>query len=110
MNKTELARALAHRMHLGDDAEAVRTAAEILTHLFDEDGIIALKLASGDDVTITGFGTFGTDGWDAYTMKNPRNPGGVRLDVPSGRRATFRAGEALKRAVQYELRLYPIHR
>lgn len=108
MSKTELARALAHRMHLGDDAEAVRTATGILNHLFAEDGIIAEKLAGGDDVTITGFGTFGTLSYSERVGRHPKT--GADIDVPSGRRATFRAGATLRRRVQADVRLWPIHR
>lgn len=108
MNKTELARALAHRMHLGDDDQAVRTAAQVLNHLFAGDGIIARELADGRDVVITGFGTFGTRTHSERVMPNPH--GGEPLDVPSGRVPTFRAGAALRRRVQADVRLWPIHR
>ncbi len=108
MNKTELARALAHRMHLGDDAVATRTAALILGHLFAEDGIIASELSAGRDVVVTGFGTFGTRSYSERTINNPR--GGEPLDVPSGRLVTFRAGDAIRRRVQPETRVWPIHR
>ena len=72
------------------------------------DGIIPLALARGDDVTITGFGTFGTRSYSERVMQNPH--GGEPLDVPSGRAPTFRAGAALRRRVQADVRLWPIHR
>ena len=108
MHKRELARELARRMHLGGDNYAEETANLILDHLFAEDGIIARELAAGRDVTITGFGTFGTRSYSERVIQNPH--GGEPLDVPSGRRATFHPGAALRRAVQPEVRLWPVHR
>lgn len=108
MNKTDLARALAHRMHLGGDSEAIRMASLILGHLFAEDGIIASELAADRAVTITGFGTFGTLSYSERVGRHPKT--GADIDVPSGRRATFRPGATLRRRVQADVRLWPIHR
>ena len=109
MNKTELAAALAHRMHLGTDSYSEETARMILGFLFAEDGIIAEELAAGRDVTVTGFGTFGVRHHDAYVMNNPR--GGEPIDVPSGRAPTFHAGAALRRRVMRDvIQVWPVHR
>lgn len=108
MHKQELAAELAHRMHLGDDAQARDVAMGIIHHLFGERGIIASELAAGRDVIVTGFGAFGTRSYSERVIQNPH--GGEPLDVPSGRRATFHPGAALRRAVQPEVRLWPVHR
>lgn len=107
MHKQELARELAWRMHLGDDTQAQGVANGILNHLFAEDGIIARELAKGGSVVVTGFGTFGTRGHAATTIPNPD---GEPISVPSWRGVTFRTGDALRRAVQYDVRVFPVHR
>lgn len=102
MNKTELARALAHRMHLGGDAEATRTAALILSHLFAGDGIIAGELVAGRPVHVTGFGTFDTTHVASRFVTPPHRPDGVirnAIEVPAHRRPVFRAGAGLKARV-----------
>lgn len=102
MNKTELARALAHRMHLGDDDQAVRTAALVLNHLFAEGGIIAGELAADRSVTITGFGTFDVTNVARRFVTPPHKPDGVirgAIEVPAHRRPVFRAGKGLKSRV-----------
>lgn len=98
MNTTELAHALAHRMHLGDDAVATDTAMGILHHLFAPDGIIAEELVSGRDVVIRGFGTFRRV---KVGMKDvvPPKIGGVivqpGMTVNEHYRAAWRAGATL---------------
>lgn len=108
MNKSELALALAKEMHLGDDNQAIVTGLYILNCLFGKGGIIGRELAKGGTVTITGFGTFGTHDYSERVMQSPR--GGEPVDVPSGRRPTFRAGAKLRRQVQREVRIWPAHR
>jgi nucleoid DNA-binding protein len=71
------------------------------------DGVIALILKRGSPVVITGFGTFTPRGHYATTIPNPN---GEPISVPSWRGVTFRAGAALRRAVQPEVRLWPVHR
>ena len=71
-------------------------------------GIIPLILKRGHSVTITGFGTFGTRSYSERVIPNPH--GGEPLDVPSGRRATFKPGAQLRDASQPEVRLWPVHR
>ena len=101
MNKTELIAALRTRNPWlrDDDAHA------ILDSALD---IIGDTLAAGEDVVITGFGTFGTRSYSERVMQNPH--GGEPLDVPSGRAPTFRPGAALRRRVQADVRLWPVHR
>lgn len=101
MNKTELIAAMRTRHTWLMDADAHA----ILDSTLD---IIGDTLAAGEDVVITGFGTFGTRSYSERVMPNPH--GGEPLDVPSGRAPTFRAGAALRRRVQADVRLWPVHR
>ena len=101
MNKTQLVDALIVRHpHLRPD--------DVLAYLDSLTDIIGDELAADRSVTITGFGTFGTVWYSEHTVKHPKT--GVDVDVPSGRRATFRAGDTLRRQVQADVRLWPIHR
>lgn len=70
-------------------------------------GIIPLILKRGSSVVITGFGTFTPRGHYATTIPNPD---GEPISVPSWRGVTFRTGDALRRAVQYDVRVFPVHR
>lgn len=108
MHRTELIDELARS--LGGDADLAQIAIDSLFGSLGQagDGIIPLALARGDSVTITGFGTFGTRSYSERVMPNPR--GGEPIDVPSGRRPTFRPGDRLAELVQPEARLWPVHR
>jgi DNA-binding protein HU-beta len=96
MNKTEMAEKLAKK---ADISQA--KAREILDILFSTDpgeGIIAVELDAGRDLTITGFGTFGTRSRGAREGRNPQN--GKTIQIPAQKLATFRAGKGLKERVR----------
>lgn len=101
MNKTELARELAHRMHLGGDDYAVDTATYILNLLFGERGIIADAITRGELVTITGFGQFRRVKVGLRDVVPPRQGMVVQpgMAVNEHYRAAFRAGDTLARRV-----------
>jgi DNA-binding protein HU-beta len=58
---------------------------------------IGTTLASGDKVSIPGFGTFKPSPRAARTAKNPQT--GAPVNVPAHVAATFKAGKGLKAAV-----------
>ncbi|MDX8391109.1 MAG: HU family DNA-binding protein [Mariprofundaceae bacterium] len=55
-------------------------------------------LASGDTVSLVGFGTFSVTDRAARTARNPRT--GEPIDVPASKAPKFKAGKALKDAVK----------
>ncbi len=56
------------------------------------------SLASGNKVTITGFGTFDVSNRAARTGRNPQT--GASIQIPAMKVPRFRAGKALKAAVR----------
>jgi DNA-binding protein HU-beta len=58
---------------------------------------IEKALRSGDTVRIVGFGNFQVSDRKASTGRNPRT--GETVDIPASRVPKFRAGKALKEAV-----------
>lgn len=54
-------------------------------------------LAKGEEVTITGFGTFGITHRAAREGRNPQT--GEPMQIPAGKTPRFRPGTQLKRAV-----------
>ena len=61
-------------------------------------GAVTKSLARGEEVTITGFGTFLTKKMAARSGRNPKT--GEKIHIPSSIRPKFRAGKALKEAVK----------
>ncbi|HLT18712.1 MAG TPA: HU family DNA-binding protein [Thermomicrobiales bacterium] len=55
------------------------------------------SLSAGEDVTITGFGTFGVTERAAREGRNPQT--GEPMQIPAGKTPRFRPGTQLKRAV-----------
>ena len=51
----------------------------------------------GEDVTLVGFGTFHATSRPARTGRNPRT--GASIEIPASRAPKFRAGKALKDAI-----------
>ncbi|MEM7357752.1 MAG: HU family DNA-binding protein [Pseudomonadota bacterium] len=89
MNKTELIDLIATRADIskssaGDALEAVL------------DGITG-SLASGNSVTLVGFGTFSVSRRSARDGRNPRT--GETIKIPASNLAKFKAGKALKDAL-----------
>jgi len=93
MNKSELVQNLANKTKM-TKAEASRA----VDALFNPgDGIISDSLKKGEKVQITGFGTFETRARQARTGRNPRT--GEALNIKAARLPKFRAGKALKDAI-----------
>jgi DNA-binding protein HU-beta len=60
-------------------------------------GTITDALKAGEKVAVTGFGTFEVRDRAARTARNPQT--GEEIDVPAQRAPAFKAGKALKDAV-----------
>lgn len=91
MNKFELADAIVAKTHLAKkDVEAVVKA------LLD---VVTEQLTKGNEVTLTGFGTFSAKFRHARKGVNPRNPSET-IDVPAVMVPKFKAGKALKDALK----------
>ena len=89
MNKTELIDALAEQT---DTSKAA--AARSLDALID---IITATVARGEDVALTGFGSFKAARREARTGKNPKT--GEPLNIPATTVPKFSAGAVFKAAV-----------
>lgn len=89
MNKTELIEQMAH------DADITKLAA---TRALDAAlAAIASTLKSGGSVSLVGFGTFEVSQRAARVGRNPRTGQSIKIDT--ARVPKFRAGKALKDAV-----------
>ncbi len=89
MNKTELVDAVAQG---ADISKAAATRA--VDSMFDA---ISDALKKGDQVTLVGFGTFSVRERAARTGRNPRT--GDTINIPASKTPGFKAGKALKDAV-----------
>ena len=87
-------------------SELVQKLAEQNPHLYQRDiekivatifGEIAKALAKGDRVELRGFGAFSVKSRPARTGRNPRT--GETLSIKAARLPKFRAGKALKDAI-----------
>ena len=89
VNKNELIDAVSKKTGLtkADTAKAVDS-------VFDE---ITDSLKSGDEVRLVGFGTFSVATRAASEGRNPRT--GETITIPETRQPKFKAGKALKDAV-----------
>ena len=89
VNKNELISKVA------DDTELSKTdAAKAVDSIFDS---ITGELKSGGDIRLVGFGTFLVTKRKATTGRNPQT--GAAIDIPAANVPKFRAGKALKEAV-----------
>ena len=73
-----------------------KAAAEVLDALIEA---ITKSLKKGENVTITGFGTFRVSKRAARTGVNPRNPG-QKIKIPAMKLPAFKAGKSLKDSVR----------
>ena len=89
MNKSELVDAVCSQSGLAK-ADATRAVDAV----FDA---ISGALKSGDSVALVGFGTFVVKARAARTGRNPRT--GEPLNIAASKMPVFRAGKALKDAV-----------
>ena len=89
MNKSELIE------HIAQQAEISKLAAERAVDAMV--GAVKSSLRKGQMVTLVGFGTFYAGKRAARTGRNPRT--GAELKIAAARVPKFRAGKALKDAV-----------
>jgi len=89
MNKAELIDKVAAAAEL-NKASATRAVEAVL------DGISA-TLKNGEQVTLSGFGTFSVTTRAARTGRNPRT--GESIAIPASKNPKFKAGKGLKDAV-----------
>ena len=89
MKKVELVEAVAKKAGLtkADAGRALDATIEAVTK----------ALAKGDKVPLVGFGTFGVSKRAARTGRNPQT--GAEVKIPARTAVTFKAGSALKDAV-----------
>jgi len=76
-------------------AMAKKDAAEALSTILEE---ITKTLSKGEDVTLTGFGTFRVSKRAAREGRNPKT--GEKLNIPAMKVPKFKAGKGLKEAVR----------
>ena len=91
MTKTEMVDAVAKQA--GITRKAAAAALEAIV------GAITKDLKQGNNVVLTGFGTFRVSKRAARTGVNPRNPS-EKIKIPAMKVAAFKAGKALKEAVR----------
>ena len=89
MNKNELISKVAD-----DTGLSKSDAAKAVDSIFDS---ITGELKSGGDIRLVGFGTFLVTKRKATTGRNPQT--GAAIDIPAANVPKFRAGKALKEAV-----------
>ena len=89
MNKAEMIDEIAQAADL--EISAAERAIDALV------GAVKSSLKKGDDVTLVGFGTFYASARAARTGRNPRT--GEALQIAASRVPKFRAGKALKDAI-----------
>ena len=89
MNKTELVAAVAEQTGASkkDSEKAVSAVFDAITN----------ALVAGDKVALVGFGAFEVKERPARTGRNPRTK--QEITIPASRAASFKAGKALKDAV-----------
>jgi DNA-binding protein HU-beta len=90
MNKSDLIDAMA------EAADIPKTTAARALDAFTDSVAIALK--EGGTVSIIGFGTFSVKERAARTGRNPQT--GAVIEIAASRTPSFKAGKALKDAVQ----------
>ena len=89
MNKNDLVAAVAA------DADLSKTdATKAVDSVFER---ITSSLQVGGDVRLVGFGTFSVAQRKATTGRNPRT--GEAIQIPASKQPKFKAGKALKEAV-----------
>lgn len=90
MKKSELMRAVSEKA----DISQIK-AGFVIDAITDA---ITQALAAGDDVKLTGFGTFEVKSRAERPGRNPKT--GEAMTIPAARVPAFRAGKALKEAVR----------
>lgn len=90
MNKSELIAKIAEKSGL-NQKDAGKALDGLTQAVFD-------ALANGEDVTLVGFGTFKVTQRKAKKGRNPAT--GEAIQIPAKKAPIFKAGKALKDAVQ----------
>lgn len=83
--------------HIAAAADITKAAAQKALEALLE--AITGSLKKGDNVTLTGFGTFRLSHRSARTGVNPRNPS-EKIKIAASKTVTFKAGKGLKASVQ----------
>lgn len=91
MKKAELIEAIADKVGVN------KSQAEAFLDAFEN--VIISALRKGDDVTLTGFGTFMAKERSARMGVNPQNPS-ERIQIPAVTVPKFKAGKTLKDALK----------
>lgn len=89
MNKNDLINTVANQAKLSK-ADAARAVDALINS-------IGSSLKKGNEVRLVGFGTFLVQKRKATTGRNPRT--GATIKIPASNQPKFRAGKALKEAV-----------
>ena len=89
MTKVELVNAMAEKAGLS------KTDAEKALKAFTD--VVTEALQAGDKLSLVGFGTFSVGERAARTGKNPQT--GAAIEIPAAKTPKFKAGKALKDAV-----------
>ena len=89
MNKTELVAAVAEKT-----GASKKDSEKLVSAVFET---ITDALVAGDKVALVGFGAFEVKERPARTGRNPRTK--ETIEIPASRSASFKAGKALKDAV-----------
>ena len=89
MNKSELIAAIANKTGV-----TKKDTEEVLSAFVD---VVKETLKAEDKVQMIGFGTFECKKRAARIARNPRN--GAEIEIPAAKTAVFKAGKALKDAV-----------
>ncbi|OGE76514.1 MAG: DNA-binding protein HU [Candidatus Doudnabacteria bacterium RIFCSPHIGHO2_02_FULL_48_21] len=91
MNKVELADAVAQKVGgtRGDAEKVIAATVEVISE----------QLKAGNEVTITGFGSFSVSHRAARTGVNPQNPT-EKIQIGATKVPKFKAGKGLKDAVR----------
>lgn len=89
VTKKHIAATIAEKMGIS------KSLAEEALSIFES--VVQGSLADGDQVTLVGFGTFSVKDRAARTGRNPKT--GEELQIAAAKVPTFKAGKALKEAV-----------
>ena len=90
MTKTDLVNKVAK-----DTGLTQAQAGKVVSDVFD---VITSSLRNGEEVRVTGFGTFKVTSTSQRTGRNPRT--GEAITIPAGKRPSFSAGAGLVEAVR----------
>jgi DNA-binding protein HU-beta len=89
MNKTEMIEFMASKVNLS------KADAERAINAFTD--CVATTLKAGEQLVLVGFGTFKVSHRNARKGRNPQT--GAEIDIPATNVPVFKAGKALKEAV-----------